>query len=115
MTGERLMLGGDFLLGFLIDQRVNGRVILPFNLLRRLDCVLEFTKSAVQTELADKKKLGVNSEPPAAQGGPELLQRIDARPEKKLLGDSDHFALNLFSYSAGYLDQICIRELPACR
>jgi type I restriction enzyme M protein len=30
-----------------------GRVILPFTVLRRLDCVLEPTKDAVLTEFAD--------------------------------------------------------------
>jgi type I restriction enzyme M protein len=37
-----------------------GKVILPFTVLRRLDCVLEPTKSAVLAELAKRKGAGVN-------------------------------------------------------
>ncbi|WP_374595214.1 type I restriction-modification system subunit M N-terminal domain-containing protein, partial [Aquabacterium sp.] len=40
-----------------------GKVILPFTVLRRLDCVLEATKPAVLAELEAKTKLGVNPEP----------------------------------------------------
>jgi type I restriction enzyme M protein len=33
-----------------------GKVILPFTVLRRLDCVLEATKKAALTEFADKQR-----------------------------------------------------------
>lgn len=51
------LLRGDY------KQSEYGKVILPFTVLRRLDCVLESTKPAVLAELADKEKLGVNPEP----------------------------------------------------
>ncbi len=40
-----------------------GKVILPFTVLRRLDCVLAPTKQAVLTELAARSKAKVNPEP----------------------------------------------------
>ncbi len=40
-----------------------GRVILPFTVLRRLDCVLAPTKTAVLAELAAKEVLGINPQP----------------------------------------------------
>jgi type I restriction enzyme M protein len=40
-----------------------GKVILPFTVLRRLDCVLEKTKDAVLAEHAAKQKATLNPEP----------------------------------------------------
>jgi type I restriction enzyme M protein len=37
-----------------------GKVILPFTVLRRLDCVLESTNPKVLAEYAVKKKAGLN-------------------------------------------------------
>ena len=51
------LLRGDY------KQSDYGKVILPFTVLRRLDCVLEPTKAAVLAELADKQKAGLNPEP----------------------------------------------------
>ena len=42
------LLRGDY------KQSEYGKVILPFTVLRRLDCVLESTKSAVLAELAKR-------------------------------------------------------------
>lgn len=46
------LLRGDY------KQSDYGKVILPFTVLRRLDCVLEPTKGKVLAELAAKKKAG---------------------------------------------------------
>lgn len=51
------LLRGDY------KQAEYGRVILPFTVLRRLDCVLEPTKAAVLRELQAKSALGLNPEP----------------------------------------------------
>jgi type I restriction enzyme M protein len=40
-----------------------GKVILPFTVLRRMDCVLEKSKQAVLAELVARKKDRVNPEP----------------------------------------------------
>ena len=44
------LLRGDY------KQSEYGKVILPFTVLKRLDCVLEKTKAAVLTELASRTK-----------------------------------------------------------
>jgi type I restriction enzyme M protein len=75
-----------------------GRVILPFTVLRRLDCVLAPTKQAVLKELADKEAKGLNPEP--------FLLRITKLPfvntssldMKTLMGDQDNLAMNLAAY-----------------
>jgi|ERR1017187_477316 type I restriction-modification system DNA methylase subunit len=50
------LLRGDY------KQSEYGKVILPFTVLRRLDCVLEPTKAAVLAEQAARKKQGLNAE-----------------------------------------------------
>ncbi len=51
------LLRGDY------KQSEYGRVILPFTVLRRLDCVLEPTKAAVLAEKAKREAMGLNPEP----------------------------------------------------
>jgi type I restriction enzyme M protein len=51
------LLRGDY------KQSEYGKVILPFTVLRRLDCVLEATKPAVLAELAAKQKAKLNPDP----------------------------------------------------
>jgi type I restriction enzyme M protein len=51
------LLRGDY------KQSDYGKVILPFTVLRRLDCVLEPTKAKVLAEYAAKKKAGLNPGP----------------------------------------------------
>src|SRR6185437_12013630 len=51
------LLRGDY------KQSEYGRVILPFTVLRRLDCVLAPSKAAVLREYTERKKAGVNPEP----------------------------------------------------
>lgn len=90
------LLRGDY------KQSDYGKVILPFTVLRRLDCVLAETKPTVLAELAAKTQLGVNPE--------AFLKKATGRPFfnqspldlKKLLGDPDNVAQNLFSYLQGF-------------
>ena len=66
----------DFLRGD-YKQSEYGKVILPFTVLRRLDCVLESTKAAVLAEYAAKKKSKLNPEPfLLRKAKPELLQHV---------------------------------------
>ena len=51
------LLRGDF------KQSEYGRVILPFTVLRRLDCVLAPTKAEVLKEQAAKQAAGIAFEP----------------------------------------------------
>jgi type I restriction-modification system DNA methylase subunit len=50
------LLRGDF------KQSEYGKVILPFMVLRRMDCVLAVTKKAVLAELDARNKSGINPE-----------------------------------------------------
>ena len=94
------LLRGDY------KQSDYGKVILPFTVLRRLDCVLAPTKDQVLAELAAKQKLGVNPAP--------FLQRITGLAFhnqspldlKKLLGDPGNVAQNLFSYIQGFSAEV---------
>ena len=51
------LLRGDY------KQSEYGKVILPFTVLRRLDCVLAPTKPAVLAENATRLQQGLNPEP----------------------------------------------------
>jgi type I restriction enzyme M protein len=50
-------LRGDY------KQSEYGKVILPFTVMRRMDCVLAKTKESVLTENKARKKSGINPEP----------------------------------------------------
>ena len=86
------LLRGDY------KQSDYGKVILPFTVLRRLDCVLDATKSAVLAELAAKQAQGVNPEPFALRKAGQSFYNASPLDLKKLLGDADHIAHNLYSY-----------------
>lgn len=86
------LLRGDY------KQSDYGKVILPFTVLRRLDCVLEATKPAVLAELANKQKAGVNPESYLLRKSGQSFYNTSPLDMKKLMGDPDHIAQNLFSY-----------------
>lgn len=95
------LLRGDY------KQSDYGKVILPFTVLRRLDCVLEATKPAVLKELEAKTKLGVNPEPFLYKKAGNL-KFFNQSPLDlpKLLGDPDHIAHNLFTYVQGFSSDV---------
>ena len=86
------LLRGDY------KQSDYGKVILPFTVLRRLDCVLEATKPAVLAELAAKQAQGVNPEPFLLRKAGQSFYNTSTLDLQKLRGDPDHIAQNLFSY-----------------
>lgn len=86
------LLRGDF------KQSEYGRVILPFTVLRRLDCVLEATKPAVLTEFAAKTKAGLNPEPFLLRKAGQSFFNTSPLDLGKLLGDQDHIRQNLYAY-----------------
>src|SRR4029077_5408332 len=63
-----------------------GKVILPFTVLRRLDCVLEPTKTAVLAELDKRSKAGVNPEPFLIQKSGQLFVNTSPLDMKRLMG-----------------------------
>src|SRR6202163_2929699 len=82
------LLRGDY------KQSEYGKVILPFTVLRRLDCVLEATKPAVLVELATRKKAGLNPEPFLLRKAGQLFYNTSPLDLKKLMGDQDHIGEN---------------------
>jgi type I restriction enzyme M protein len=86
------LLRGDY------KQSEYGKVILPFTVLRRLDCVLEPTKSAVLEELAKRKKAGLNPEPFLLRKSGQLFYNTSQLDLRKLMGDQDHIGENLRAY-----------------
>lgn len=87
------LLRGDY------RQSEYGRVILPFTVLRRLDCVLEATKPAVLAVFDAKTKAGVNPDQflRRASGG-QSFYNTSPLDLVKLLGDQDHIRQNLYAY-----------------
>jgi type I restriction enzyme M protein len=86
------LLRGDF------KQSDYGKVILPFTVLRRLDCVLERTKPRVLAELAKRQRTGVNPEPFLVKESDQLFYNTSPLDLKTLMGDQDHIAENLRAY-----------------
>ncbi len=90
------LLRGDY------KQSEYGKVILPFTVLRRLDCVLEPTKAAVLAELAKREKAGLNPEPFLLRKSGQLFYNTSPLDMKKLMGDQDHIKENLFAYMQAF-------------
>jgi len=86
------LLRGDY------KQSEYGKVILPFTVLRRLDCVLEPTKAAVLAELAKRTQAKINPEPFLLRKSGQLFYNTSPLDLKKLMGDQDHIGENLRSY-----------------
>jgi type I restriction enzyme M protein len=87
------LLRGDY------KQSEYGRVILPFTVLRRLDCVLEATKPAVLFEFEAKTKAGLNPDPFLRRAsGNQSFYNTSPLDLVKLLGDQDHIRQNLYAY-----------------
>lgn len=86
------LLRGDY------KQSEYGKVILPFTVLRRLDCVLEGTKAAVLAEYDEKRKLGLNPEPFLLRKSGQSFYNTSPMDMKKLMGDQDHIKENLYAY-----------------
>jgi len=84
------LLRGDY------KQSDYGKVILPFTVLRRLDCVP--TKAAVLAEKAAREKAGLNPEPLLLRKSGQLFYNTSPLDLKKLMGDHDHIGENLRAY-----------------
>lgn len=90
------LLRGDY------KQSEYGKVILPFTVLRRLDCVLESTKKDVLVELDKRTKAGVNPEPFLLRKSGQLFYNTSPLDLKKLMGDQDHIGENLRAYMQAF-------------
>jgi len=86
------LLRGDY------KQSEYGRVILPFTVLRRLDCVLAPTKAAVLAEKTKREAAGLNPEPFLLRIAGQSFYNTSLLDMKTLMGDQDHIRENLYSY-----------------
>ena len=96
------LLRGDY------KQSEYGRVILPFTVLRRLDCVIAPVKDDMLTKYQTTKDAGIDNHGPVldrltATQGVWNTSKYDIG---KLLDDTDHIAANLRNYIAGFSPQI---------
>ncbi len=79
-----------------------GRVILPFTVLRRLDCVLAPTRAAVLAAKAKFEALGIDPEDAMQDAAGVGFANGSPLSMAKLLGDQDHIAANLEAYVQGF-------------
>ena len=90
------LLRGDY------RQSEYGKVILPFTVLRRLDCVLEGSKPTVLAEFSVKSAQGLNPEPFLTRKAGQTFYNTSPLDLGKLLGDQDHIRENLYAYIQGF-------------
>ncbi|MFS0753485.1 class I SAM-dependent DNA methyltransferase [Noviherbaspirillum sp. 1P10PC] len=90
------LLRGDY------KQSDYGKVILPFTLLRRLDCVLERTKPAVLAEHEAKKSLGIDLTMFLTKKAEQSFFNTSPFDFGRLLGDPAQIKANLVSYINGF-------------
>ena len=94
-----------------------GKVILPFTVLRRMDCVLEPTKTAVLAELKKHHTSGFNPDPFLRRASKASFYNTLDMDLKAIAGDPSNVAGNLLSYihafSADVADIFERFELPA--
>jgi len=92
------LLRGDY------KQSDYGKVILPFTLLRRLDCVLEATKPAVLAELEAKKNMGIDLTMFLTKKAEQSFYNTSPFDFGKLLGDPAQIKANLIAYVNAFSD-----------
>lgn len=86
------LLRGDY------KQSDYGKVILPFTLLRRLDCVLQETKPAVLAEYELRKGSALPLDPILTRKAKQSFYNISPLDFQKLLDDSVNIKANLIRY-----------------
>lgn len=86
------LLRGDY------KQSDYGKVILPFTLLRRLECVLEPSKDAVLAEYEKRKATGVVLDPILKRKSGLPFYNVSAFTLEKVLADSKNIRANLIAY-----------------
>jgi len=100
------LLRGDY------KQSEYGRVILPFTVLRRLDCVLKPTKADVLKEKEKREAAGLNPEPFLLKKSGQHFYNTSPLDIRKLMGDQDNIRENLYSYVQGFSE--AVRDIFEC-
>ncbi len=83
-----------------------GKVILPFTVLRRIDCVLAPTKAQVLAELELRTKAGLNPEPFLKRKSGHGFFNTSPMDLQRLLGDAANVRGNLESYVQGFSPEV---------
>lgn len=86
------LLRGDY------KQSDYGKIILPFTLLRRLDCVLESTKEAVLAEHVKRKAENVSLDAFLKRKSKQAFYNTSPFTVPTLLDDAKHIRANLTEY-----------------
>ena len=90
------LLRGDY------KQSDYGKVILPFTLLRRLECVLEPTRADVLAEYEARKDLGIPLEVFLTKKSNQSFYNTSKFYLSTLMGDSANLRHNLETYIADF-------------
>jgi len=90
------LLRGDY------KQADYGKIILPFTLLRRLDCVLEGTKDAVLEEFEAHKHSGAGLDHRLKRKSAQAFYNTSPFTLPGLLDDQKHVRQNLIAYVADF-------------
>ena len=94
------LLRGDY------KQSDYGKVILPFTVLRRLDCVLEPSKAAVLAEKQLREGQGLDPEPFLLRAAGLNFCNVSPLSLKALMGDQENIAENLRAYVQGFTPEV---------
>lgn len=94
------LLRGDY------KQSEYGKVVLPFTVLRRLDCVLEPTKAAVLAEHLAQKDSGLPVEHFLLGKSGQSFFNSSPMDMGKLLGDPANLKANVLSYVSGFSENV---------
>jgi type I restriction enzyme M protein len=94
------LLRGDY------KQSDYGKVILPFTVLRRLDCVLEPTKAAALAEFAEKQKVGLNPDAFVRRKTGLSFYNVSPLNLRRLMGDQDNIRAHLSDYMRGFSENV---------
>lgn len=94
------LLRGDY------RQSDYGKVILPFTVLRRIDCVLAPTKAAVLKELALRQAQDMPADPFLRKKSGASFYNTSPFDLPKLMGDQDNIVINLRSYVQAFSPEV---------
>jgi type I restriction enzyme M protein len=83
-----------------------GKVILPFNVLRRLDCVLAPTKAAVLAEIALREGSGLNLETFLRRAANNTFYNTSSMDLKAVIGDAENINANLQTYITAFSSEV---------
>ena len=90
------LLRGDY------KQSDYGKVILPFTLLRRLDCVLDSTKAEVLKEYEARKNTGIAMQPFLLRAAKQNFYNTSQYDFKRFLDDPNNIKANIIDYVQGF-------------